>query len=224
MHVCTCARVHVCTHAHMHTCTCRISQGWPQRAAAGLALLWCGLGAAAMPHLGPSPSDPTPTPTPIPPLLLTQVLLRCCCSASAAWERGCGAARRSTACAGEGEESGAGCTSTVCSHVQRQPPHGLRPPRPPASIRPASAMRASAGRPPADRPGSANWQICQGWATPPPFPRVGTTRSEDEEPLNGGDEPRPGTPEGRPPAGRLVNVPSSYPTLSSYPSAGPTAC
>jgi hypothetical protein len=122
-----------------------------------------------MPHLGPSPSDPTPTPTPIPPLLLTQVLLRCCCSASAAWERGCGAARRSTACAGEGEESGAGCTSTVCSHVQSQPPHGLRPPRPPASIRPASAMRASAGRPPADRPASATWLVgfLAGWPATP---------------------------------------------------------
>ena len=117
----TCTHMHTCT---LHMCTCRISQGWPQRAAAGLALLWCGLGAAAMPHLDPSPSDPGPTPTPIPPLLLTQVLLRCCCSASAAWERGCGAARRSTACAGEGEESGAGCTSTVCSHVQSQPPTG----------------------------------------------------------------------------------------------------
>ena len=113
---CACA----CAH-HMHTShLAGVAAARGRRA--GTAVVWARY--RCMPQLDPSPSDPTPTPTPIPPLLLTQVLLRCCCSASAAWERGCGAARRSTACAGEAEESGAGCTSTVCSHVQSQPPTG----------------------------------------------------------------------------------------------------
>ena len=47
--------------------------------------------------------------------------------------------------------------------------HRLRPPRPPASIRPASAMRASAGRPPASgqpRPIGA-WAFLAGWPATP---------------------------------------------------------